>query len=213
MIERSMLSTLDLNPIEVRVLGALIEKDMTTPEYYPLSLNALVNACNQKTNRDPIVAYDEVTVREAIVGLRDRGLARPAREESRVTKYEHSIGEAYNFGRGEMAVICVMLLRGPQTLNEIHDRTHRMHNFQDVDSLETCIRKLGEREPPLTRKLAKQPGWKEVRYTHLFGDTEIPAALPEAAASQPEDDGRFDKLERELAQLRREFDEFRAKFE
>ena len=211
MIEPSMISGLDLNPIEVRVLGALLEKDMTTPEYYPLSLNALVNACNQKTNRDPIAAYDEVTVREAIVGLRDRGLARPARGDSRVTKYEHSIGEAYNFGRGEMAVICVMLLRGAQTLNEIRDRTHRMHEFQDMDSLESCIRRLGEREPPLTRKLAKQPGWKEVRYTHLFGDTEIAAAPPDTPAL--EDDGRIERLEREVAELRRAFEEFRAKFE
>ena len=128
-----------------------------------------------------------------------------------MTKYEHSIGEAYNFGRGEMAVICVMLLRGAQTLNEIRDRTHRMHEFQDMDSLESCIRRLGEREPPLTRKLAKQPGWKEVRYTHLFGDTEIAAAPPDTPAL--EDDGRIERLEREVAELRRAFEEFRAKFE
>src|SRR5260370_17880709 len=127
-----MESGLGLTPIEVRVLGALLEKDMTTPEYYPLSLNALVNACNQKTNRDPVVAYDEPTVREAIEGLRGLNLARAARGDSRVTKYEHSIGDAYNFGRGEMPVIFLRLLRGPQTLGEIREHTQPVTEFLDM---------------------------------------------------------------------------------
>src|SRR5580658_3953547 len=159
---------LTLNPVEIRVLGALIEKDMTTPEYYPLSLNALTNACNQKNNRDPIVSYDEATVRQGLDSLHAREMARPARGNSRVYKYEHSLAEVFNFGRGEMAVIAVLLLRGPQTPAEIHTRTERMHQFDDLDALETCLRKLSEHDPPLVVKLQKQPGWRDIRYTHLL---------------------------------------------
>ena len=202
---------MNLNPAEIRVLGALMEKDMTTPEYYPLSLNALVNACNQKTNRDPVVAFDEPTVREALEGLRGLNLARAARGDSRVTKYEHSMGDAYNFGRGEMAAICVLLLRGPQTLSEIRERTQRMHEFLDMESLESCLRRLAERDPPLVRKLAKQPGWKELRYTHLFGDVVL-TSVPESPASAMEE-SRVDRLERDLEELRREFHDFKKSFE
>jgi len=206
-----MESTNQLSPVEARVLGALMEKEMTTPEYYPLSLNALVNACNQKTNRDPVVAYDEAAVREALETLRHRDLARPAREESRVLKFEHTMGEAYNFGRGENAVLCVLLLRGPQTLGEIRERAHRMYEFPDMDALESCLRRLAERDPALVRKLAKQPGWKEARYTHLFcGEVSVPVI---ETAATPESESRLDRLERELSDLRREFETFKKSFE
>ncbi len=202
---------LDLNPVEVRVLGALLEKDMTTPEYYPLSLNALTNACNQKSNRDPMVSYDDATVREGLDKLHRRGMARLARGESRVYKYEHSLGEVFNFGRGEMAVIAVLLLRGPQTLVEIHTRTERMHAFGDLDALETCLRKLSEHDPPLALKLSKQPGWREVRYTHLFSGE--PAMPPPSAVAPQVEESRLDRLERELSDLRQQFEAFKKSFE
>lgn len=201
---------MDLTPVEVRVLGALIEKEMATPEYYPLSLNALMNACNQKSNRDPMVSYDEATVRDGLEALRHRGLARPARGESRVYKYEHCMGEAYNFGRPETAVICVLLLRGAQTLNEIHTRTERMYRFEDHDSLETCLRKLAEHDPPLAVRIEKQPGWREVRYTHLFSGEPVVNATPPPAV---EEESRIDRLERELSELRRDFENFKKSFE
>jgi len=205
---------LNLTPAEVRVLGALIEKDMTTPEYYPLSLNALTNACNQKNNRDPIVAYDDTTVREGLEGLQRREMARPARGLSRVDKYEHSLGEVFNFGRGEMAVIAALLLRGSQTLAEIHTRTERMHEFGDQDALETCLRKLGEHDPPLLVKLPKQPGWRDVRYTHLFsGEPALPAAAAVAPVAPQMEESRLDRLERELAELRQQFEAFKKSFE
>jgi uncharacterized protein YceH (UPF0502 family) len=205
---------LTLNPVEVRVLGALIEKDMTTPEYYPLSLNALTNACNQKSNRDPIVAYDDATVREGLDALHRREMARPARGDSRVYKYEHNLSEVFNFGRGEMAVIAVLLLRGPQTLAEIHTRTERMHQFGDLDALETCLRKLNEHDPPLAVKLPKLPGWRDIRYTHLFsGEPAMPMPPATAAVAPHVEEGRLDRLERELSELRQQFEAFKKSFE
>ncbi|HKS75047.1 MAG TPA: YceH family protein [Terriglobales bacterium] len=129
-----------LNPIEVRVLGALVEKDITTPDYYPLSLNALVNACNQKNNRDPVMDLDEDVVRDALVGLQQRKLAGPAGgADSRVTKYEHRLQEAFNFTRGETAVLCVLLLRGPQTPGELRSRTERMFRFETLDDVQGTL--------------------------------------------------------------------------
>jgi uncharacterized protein YceH (UPF0502 family) len=202
---------LNLTPVEVRVLGALIEKDMTTPEYYPLSLNGLTNACNQKNNRDPIVSYDDATVHQALDDLHAREMAHPARGGSRVYKYEHNLGEVFNFGRGEMAVIAVLLLRGAQTLMEIHVRTERMHQFGDLDALETCLRKLSEHDPPLVVKLPKQPGWRDVRYSHLFSGE---PAMPVPAAIAPHvEESRLDRLERELSELRQQFEAFKKSFE
>src|SRR5579884_3396467 len=123
-----------LSPVEARVLGALIEKEITTPDYYPLSLNALVNACNQKSNRDPVMELDEDIVRNALHSLQSQRLAGPASgADSRVTKYEHRLQEVYNFTRAEIAVLCVLLLRGPQTPGELRGRTERMHRFEDLD--------------------------------------------------------------------------------
>src|SRR5215469_6149024 len=147
-----------LTDVEARVLGALVEKDITTPDYYPLSLNALVSACNQKNNRDPVMNLDENQVREALSGLEAMGLAGPASSaDSRVTKYEHHLQDVFNFSRGETAVICVLLLRGPQTLGELRGRTERMHRFEDLDAVQAALQHLMRREPPLAVMLLRQP--------------------------------------------------------
>src|SRR5215471_11377554 len=139
-----------LKAAEARVLGALIEKDITTPDYYPLSLNALVNACNQKNNREPVMNLDENAVRDALSGLREFRLAGPAGgADSRVTKYEHRLQEVLNLLRGETAVMCVLLLRGPQTPGELRGRTERMHAFEDLEAVQASLQKLLQREPPL----------------------------------------------------------------
>jgi FdhD protein len=165
--------TILLNDVEARVLGALMEKESTTPEYYPLSLNALVNACNQKNNREPVMALDEDTVRSALHSLQDKNLAGPARAEGRVTKYEHHMQEVFNFTRGEAATMCVLLLRGPQTPGELRGRTERMHRFAELEDVLSVLRKLMQREPALVKVLPRQPGTKEARYTHLLaGGTE-----------------------------------------
>src|SRR5271157_1254617 len=131
--------TLLLTDIEARVLGSLIEKEITTPEYYPLSLNALVNACNQKNNRDPVTSLDEVEVRQALHGLEDEHLAGPVRGDGRVPKYEHRVQEVFNFTRGEVAVVCVLLLRGPQTPGELRGRTERMYHFEALDDVVSTL--------------------------------------------------------------------------
>src|SRR5215469_17642067 len=158
-----------LTDVEARVLGALVEKDITTPDYYPLSLNALVNACNQKNNRDPVMNLDENQVRDALSGLQEMKLAGPASgADSRVTKYEHRLQDVFNFSRGETAVICVLLLREPQTPGELRGRTERMHRFEDLDAVQASLQKLMQREPPLAVMLPRQPGTKESRYGHLL---------------------------------------------
>ena len=158
-----------LTEIETRVLGALIEKDITTPDYYPLSLNALVNACNQKNNRDPVMTLDEAAVRDALASLQEKRLAGPASgADSRVTKFEHRLQEVFNFDRREIAVVCVLLLRGPQTPGELRSRTDRMYHFEALEDVVSTLDRLAQREPPLARVLPRQPGTKESRYTHLF---------------------------------------------
>src|SRR5580698_6504944 len=171
-----------LTPTEARVLGALIEKEITTPEYYPLSLNALVNACNQKNNREPVTALDEVEVRQALHGLEDERLAAAVRGDSRVPKYEHHVQEVFNFTRGEIAVVCVLLLRGPQTPGELRGRGERMHRFEELSDVQSALQRLMQREPPLVKVLPRQPGTKEARYAHLFSGevTESPAELEPA---------------------------------
>src|SRR5271163_1530226 len=153
-----------LTETEVRVLGSLIEKDITTPEYYPLSLNALVNACNQKSNRDPAMELDEDAVRDALDGLQQQRLAGPARgADSRVTKYEQRLQEVFNFTRAETAILCVLLLRGPQTPGELRGRSERLHRFETLDDVQSGLQKLMQREPPLAKMLPRQPGTKESR--------------------------------------------------
>src|SRR5579872_6231823 len=153
---------LELNDVEVRVLGSLLEKDGATPEYYPLSLNALLNACNQKSNREPVMSLDEEAVRQALSGLGDKRLAGPAGgADSRVTKYEHRLQEVFNFTRPETAVVCVLLLRGPQTPGELRGRTERMYAFAELSDVVSSLQRLAEREPPLVKILPRQPGTKE----------------------------------------------------
>src|SRR5713101_815179 len=164
-----------LNEVETRVLGSLIEKDVTTPDYYPLSLNALVNACNQKNNRDPVMALDEGAVRDALGLLQNKRLAGPASgADSRITKYEHRSQEVFNFDRREIAILCVLLLRGPQTPGELRGRTERMYHFEDLSTVQSSLHHLMNREPPLVMVLPRQPGTKEARYVHLLsGDAEV----------------------------------------
>jgi len=214
-----------LTETEVRVLGSLIEKDITTPEYYPLSLNALVNACNQKTNRDPVMQLDEDTVRDELEGLEQQRMAGPARgADSRVTKYEQRLQEVFNFTRAEIAVLCVLLLRGPQTPGELRGRAERMHRFETLEDVQSALQKLMQRDPPLAKVLPRQPGTKESRYSHLFaGDVvELQAPVLSGAAVErnPADAERIARLEEEVAELRREvldakeqLERFRKQFE
>jgi uncharacterized protein len=203
-----------LNEVEARVLGSLIEKDITTPDYYPMSLNALVNACNQKNNREPIMNLDENTVRHGLEGLQAKKLAGPAGgADSRVTKYEHRLQEAFNFRRDETAILCVLLLRGPQTPGELRGRTERMHRFEHLDDVQSTLQRLMQREPSLVAMLARQPGTKEARYMHLLsGDVERWQGPPPGFTSQPEAGGngdRFSQMEESVAALRSEVADLR----
>src|ERR1700731_686056 len=198
-----------LTEMEARVLGSLIEKELTTPAYYPLSLNALVNACNQKSNRDPFMNVDEDAVREALRSLNKKELAGPADDMvGRVTKYEHRLQEAFNFPRHETAILCELLLRGPQTPGELRSRADRMHPFEDLSVVHTTLKHLMERDPVLVKLLPRQAGNKEARYAHLLsGDVEVGEAPAErevpVSKSVPEN-GRLAQLESEIASLQRE---------
>jgi uncharacterized protein YceH (UPF0502 family) len=202
-----------LDPVEVRVLGALIEKEATTPEYYPLSLNALVNACNQKSNRFPVVDYDEETVRDAIERLRAKRLVMVIIGNGRVTKYSQSISEHLNLGRRELAALGVLLLRGPQTLGEVKDRADRVFSFGDLEETERTLEKLAEWPAgPLAKKLARQPGQKEARYAHLLsGEPAIEGSAPESAAAAPP--SRIQQLEEDVAELRAEVADLKRRLE
>src|SRR6202049_3296653 len=202
-----------LSDVETRVLGSLVEKELTTPEYYPLSLNALVNACNQKSNREPVMNLDEPAVREALRTLDKKGLAGPADNMvSRVSKYEHRLQEAYNFTRHEIALLSELLLRGPQTPGELRSRADRMHKFEDLGIVHSTLQRLMKREPPLVKVLPRQPGTKEARYVHLLsGDVEqwdaksvAEPQLPPASA----DGERIAHLEKEVAALRNDVADF-----
>jgi uncharacterized protein YceH (UPF0502 family) len=211
-------SELNLTDIEVRVLGSLIEKDITTPDYYPLSLNALVNACNQKNNREPVMSLDEESVRRALASLQERRMAGPAGgADSRVAKYEHRLQEVFNFDRREIALICVLLLRGPQTPGELRGRSERMFHFETLDDVQSALQKLMDREPPLARVLPRQPGTKESRYMHLFsGDAGIPAVTeassPAFATDRNGDGPRISALENEIGRLRQEVEDLKQQF-
>lgn len=203
---------LNLNSAERRVLGSLLEKESTTPEYYPLTLNALVAACNQKSNREPVMELDEADVRAALNGLEERGLAGPARAEGRVTRFEHRLGEVLNLGRRENALLCTLLLRGPQTPGELRGRTERMHRMEDVHEVQLVLQKLIEHDPPLARLLPRQPGTKEARFADCLGGdmgAETEASVTGAGPAVSSRDERIARLEAELERLRTEFDELR----
>jgi uncharacterized protein len=207
-----------LNEIEARVLGSLIEKDITTPDYYPLSLNALANACNQKNNREPVMNLDEDSIRKALRTLNEKGLAGSAGgADSRVPKYEHRLQETFNFGRPEIAVICVLLLRGPQTLGELRGRTDRMYRFEELADVLATLDRLMKREPPIVKMLPRPAGTRESRYAHLLcGDVpgwepaeELHSAVPQSSA----DSDSIRRLESEVAALRTELAELKQQME
>ena len=210
-----------LTAAEARVLGSLIEKEVTTPDYYPLSMNALMNACNQRSNREPIMDLDEDDVRQALHSLEAKGLAGRARSaDGRVTKYAHWLGEAFNFSRAETALICVLLLRGPQTPGELRGRTERMHEFTEISDVTAGLQKLMDREPPLVALLPRQPGARESRYAHLLCGPVESAALPapvssyaDPGASTSQQEQRIAQLESTVAELQREVAALREKIE
>lgn len=201
-----------LDEADVRVLGALIEKEATTPEYYPLSLNALVNACNQKSNREPVVDYDDEIVLAAVESLREKKMAVIITGNSRVAKYGQRVSETLNLGRRELAVLCTLFLRGPQTLGEIKDRSERMFAFSDLAETERLLQKLEElSDGALVKKLPRQPGQKEARYTHLFAGEPAPGSIVEKPAAT-EAPSRVSVLEQDLQTLRLDFEELKRRF-
>ena len=192
---------------EVRVLGSLIEKEITTPDYYPLSLNALVAACNQSSNRNPVTHFDEDTVARAADSLREKKLVHLVdRGESRVAKHRHVLYEAMNLGRPAIAVLCVLMLRGPQTVGEIRTRSNRLYDFSSLEEVETILNSLMSGVSPLIVRLPRQSGQKEVRYAHLLSG-EVSLTEPEA---EPD---RIGKLEKEVDDLKKQFEQFRKQFE
>jgi len=214
-----------LSEIECRIVGALIEKQLTTPEYYPLTLNALTAACNQKNNRDPVVSYDEKTVAAALEELRDRNLIYVFYgSTSRVPKYKHMMPSYYELEPPDVAVMCVMMLRGPQTLGELRERTGRLHQFSGLGEVQETLDGLMRRDDPLVMKLERQAGQKEARFAHLLSgeiDVEAFAAAQVSRVSRSSPDpGRIEKLEGEVAGLRADieglkqaFQEFQKQFE
>ncbi len=216
-----------LTAAQARVLGSLIEKEVTTPDYYPLSMNALLNACNQRSNREPVMDLDEDEARLALRGLEDLSLAGRARNaDSRVTKYEHWLGEAFSFSRAETALVCVLLLRGPKTPGELRSRTERMHRFEEISDVTAGLDKLIQREPPLAAILPRQPGSREQRYAHLLSGpvesiaiapaytapayTSMPGAVP---PSNSEHEPRIAQLEATVAELKNEIAALKQRFD
>jgi hypothetical protein len=215
-----------LNDVEVRVLGCLIEKELATPEYYPLTLNSLTTACNQKSNRDPVMALEEPDVVRALDGLKMKHVAIQAADSGRVPRYRHILAERLRFSPAELAILAELLLRGPQTQGELRTRAERMHPFADLAAVEQVLGELAERTPPLVMRLPRQPGRKESRFAHLLaGEPDLSAeerpAPPEGARLQVmAENERIAALESEVAALRAEvaelrqvMEEFRSQFE
>jgi uncharacterized protein len=214
-----------LHPTEVRVLGALLEKEITTPEYYPLTLNALVNACNQKSNREPTVNYDEDTVLRALSALRDKGLlVRLTGAGHRVEKYGHSFGEKLNLGRRETALLCVLMLRGPQTVGELRGRTERMHDFADLGEVERCLESLAAHQPEPFVAAMPRGRWVQLLGGAPIESAEVPEHVPstshsraqvsaESSAAHSELAQRVTALEQEVSALKETLAAFRKQFE
>ncbi len=206
-----------LTEVEARVVGALIEKQLTTPEYYPLTLNALIAACNQKSNRDPVVSYDEETVQKSLDILRDKNIVYVFYgSTSRVPKYKHILPDVFELEPPETAVLCVLMLRGAQTLGELRERTSRLYEFSGVGEVNETLDNLIRREEPLVIKLERLPGQKEARFAHLLsGEIDVESYTKENVGSGGKQAGgeRIEKLEQELENLRNEFNLFRESFE
>ncbi|SHI49846.1 hypothetical protein SAMN02745165_00234 [Malonomonas rubra DSM 5091] len=213
---------IDISVIEARVLGAFIEKEMTTPDYYPLSPNALTNACNQKSNRNPVMQLEEADVMEAVESLRKKGLAMQSQDAgSRVIKFRHILREKLYLDDHELAILAELLLRGPQTPGELRSRCDRMARFEELTRVEQSVQELIDKEPPMVAKLARQPGRKEHRYAHLLSgpvDEEelnqsgtVVQTTTSSTVSTLEEDVRL--LKEELASLKEEFKIFREQFE
>jgi len=205
----------ELNEIEARIVGCLVEKQLTTPEYYPLTLNALVAACNQKTNREPVTSYGESEIERALDILRDKNLVYVFYgSSSRVPKYKHMLPNVYELETRETALVSVLMLRGAQTIGELNQRTGRLYEFSDLNEISETLDGLAKREEPVVLKLERQPGQKEARYAHLLsGAIDIESYARESANAQIPRADRIAELERELENLRSEFNSFRESFE
>jgi uncharacterized protein len=221
-----------LSPHQLRVLGSLIEKEITTPENYPLSLNALINACNQRSSRDPVLDLTEEEVRQALHSLEDLALVTPVRD-ARVPKYEHRIRTVLNLRRDETAVLCLLMLRGPQTPGELRSRADRLYTFDDLAAVQSTLERLATRPiadaasnetGPLTTILPRQPGSREARYAHLLGDLPGPASSHHSSSASPDNTSdpvpsdpattqRLDRLEAEIASLTTALQDLRARIE
>jgi len=204
-----------LNEFELRVAGSLIEKQIATPAYYPMTLNALTNACNQKNHRDPVVSYDEATVERAMDGLRAKNLAYVFHgSEARVPKYAQQFSKYFELNPSEVAVLCVLILRGPQTPGELRSRTAHLQQFEQLSEIENTLQSLISRDQPLIVKLARQPGARESRYAHLIGGEIFVEEHAEFTSNQrqPERD-RIGKLEEELSLMRHELEQLKGQFQ
>ena len=216
-IEAESLESVLLDEEEVRVLGCLIEKEMTTPDYYPLTLNSLVSACNQKSSRDPVVEYDDALVQAALERLQEKGLTRRITgADSRVPRFRHVANDALRLNKERAAVICVLLLRGPQTPGEIRQRTNRMYEFASLAEVEETIEELRTRDTlALVAQLPRQPGTKEARYAHLLMgpiDEEEVASSTAAPVRRSGLEQRVAELEERIAQLEAQFEQFKSQF-
>ena len=215
----------ELNDVEVRVLGSLVEKQVTTPEYYPLTLNALMLACNQKNNRTPVTSYDETTVAQALETLREKNFAYVFYgSTSRVPKYKHVLPEVLHLSHPELALLCVLLLRGPQTTGELATRAFRLHEFSGLEDVEATLNGLMTREPdPLVIRLPRQPGQKEARFAHLLaGEVSIEAMHEEVAPARSRGrdndkmaaiEAEIETLKAEVGMLKTQFESFKKQFE
>jgi uncharacterized protein len=200
-----------LDAVEARVLGSLIEKEVTTPEYYPLSLNALVNACNQKSSREPVMQLDEIALRQALSHLEELDLAARV-HDSRVTKFEHRARQLLDLRRPEIAVLCLLLLRGPQTVGELRNRSERLYSFEEITAVQSVLERMSRPqinpEAPaksraaLLTQLPRRPGEKESRYAHLLSGEPAAASAESLPAAAPYTQGQVERLEAELAELR-----------
>jgi uncharacterized protein YceH (UPF0502 family) len=207
------MSSLNLNPIESRILGCLLEKERTVPENYPLSLNSLVGACNQTTNREPVTAYDEREIEEGIAALREKKLVTVIfGSGSRVQKYRHNLLEHFELDRRDVAVMCVLLLRGPQTAGELRSRTERLFHFATLEELEACLEGLARGDSPLIKLLPQQPGQKERRYVQLFSAEPEGGWREATPPPAPRGDARLEALQAEVAALREEVAALKAQF-